>query len=149
MEIESTPAISAVSKQRAANGDPVLSSETLEAIRNGVPAPQVTNNDATTSLEQTQPITENTETATNSSSTISGRADAVVLDLSPEAQNLLDQNLTELTSLEETLQQDTDVNITNVNDNTDESSIVDGAIVQNNAIVNGVEEQTEQLDIIA
>ena len=150
--VESVPSISAVSRQRAALGGTLLSAETLEAIRNGASAPLVGNSEETTSTEQITSITD-TQTSTDISDDSSTQSDAVILDLSTEAQSQLNQSITEITAIEEILEQNAGININNVdsnNDNDESSNVTTNDIVaqNNDVIANNAQQQPEQLDII-
>ncbi|MCH2038756.1 MAG: hypothetical protein MK137_09220 [Rickettsiales bacterium] len=148
MVIENTPVVSAVSRIRAANGDPSLSADSLRAIENGAPAPVVRESNTTNAPQQTEQVNtdSNTNAATTTSNEVPDRGEAVVLDLSPEAQNALNQTAsdavandqnTETTPLEQSI-----VGETEEQENTPP---VQNAI----AFSNGLENQAEQLDIIA
>lgn len=148
MVIENTPVVSAVSRSRAANGDPSLSADSLRAIENGAPAPVVREKNASNAPQQTEQVNTdgNTNISTTTTNDVPDRGEAVVLDLSTEAQNALNQTASDAVANE----QSSDAALV-------EQSVTAGTEEQENtppvqnaiAFTNGLENQAEQLDIIA
>ena len=149
-EIQSTPAISAVSKLRAANGNPVLSAESLQAIKNGEPAPQVSepSQQSQTATTDNNVDVPSTSEARKSNSTV--REEAVVVDLSPEAQKAVNLSSSSLNQLDDgtdnpniTSQNEEQDNVNEVDNNPSEASVSQGL-----ELLNGLQQQPEQVDII-